>query len=375
MHEIPSLDDNINITRVLLSSLNQHMEDLSLSRDVDSEIDLYSETIEIRRSILCIICLGTYFNPVRLPCSHTFCGHCILEASRVKLRCPICSAEFSKRSINRVPNISEVIAEIDALVKSLTSDNRFSIPIEKLDEQYRERQKAVHSESQHTRSIPSSSLQPAVFDERENISKLCGTINVDVDIPSSSYFELVTSGISDTASSSSNDGACADPCQSVSGQRDRALLPVFSSSTSSQNQSLHTDLLVSEIVSDSHSSDGPLVLACTDYTCKEPEREIVPTRRKESQMEAAETSGVITTSFPSSSGMDPSDPLLSTETPVTAQLVHRNCSGIDITDAAFRPGEVVEVSSRMWPGQGVFVSICTSIFFYSSPSVRKKQTN
>ena len=364
------------------------MEDsTSSSRLVDGEIDLYSETIEIRRSILCIICLGTYFNPVRLPCSHTFCGHCILEASRVKLRCPICSAEFSKRSINRVPNISKVIADIDALVKSLTADNRFSIPIEKLDEQYRKRQRAVRSEDQHIQSVPTLSLQPEICDDPVVVSKSSEIICVDADTTSSSYVELVTNDISEYPSSSSNDGACLGPAHSIPGRDEKAFSPILVSDVPyrNQNESPSTDLLVSEVASDPYSTVDPQLSGSAEYSSKTPDRENVLIGRRESQIETTGISDAVTTiiSLPSSSSMDTSDllsstahVLLSTETATataTAQLEPMECSVMNITDALFRPGEVVEVSSRMWPGQLISISISISISFI--PYVRSVRIN
>jgi RING-type zinc-finger len=107
----------------------------------NGESDLYCETLEIRRSVLCIICLGTYCNPATLPCSHTFCRHCILEASRVRLKCPICSADFTKRSLVSETHFSRVVADVVGLVNSLTSKLRYSISIDALDGHYRDRQR------------------------------------------------------------------------------------------------------------------------------------------------------------------------------------------------------------------------------------------
>lgn len=105
------------------------------------ETVLYCETLEIRRSVLCIICLSTYCNPATLPCSHTFCRHCILEASRVRLKCPICSADFTKRSLVSETHFSRVVADVVGLVNSLTSKLRYSISIDALDGFYREQQR------------------------------------------------------------------------------------------------------------------------------------------------------------------------------------------------------------------------------------------
>ena len=146
------------------------------------ETDLYCETLEIRRSVLCIICLGTYCNPATLPCSHTFCRHCILEASRVRLKCPICSADFTKRGLVSETHFSRVVADVVGLVNSLTSKLRYSVPIDALDGNYRDRQRITTTRNtpitsdQQTLGLaqvrPLSTIQPYSAGEvnRDNIS-------------------------------------------------------------------------------------------------------------------------------------------------------------------------------------------------------------
>lgn len=106
------------------------------------EGNLYQEALELRRSILCIICLEVYCDPVILPCRHTFCRHCITD-SRIKLKCPICSSTFAKRGIIPGTHIRKVVDNITLLVDSLTNTMRYSLPLHILDEQYQVR--ASHS--------------------------------------------------------------------------------------------------------------------------------------------------------------------------------------------------------------------------------------
>ena len=144
------------------------------------ESDLYCETLEIRRSVLCIICLGTYCNPATLPCSHTFCRHCILEASRIRLKCPICSADFTKRSLVSETHFSRVVADVVGLVNSLTSKLRYSISIDALDGYYRDRQRIPI-----TRDTPVSSRQSdqglaQILPLSTTLSYSAGGVNRDV---------------------------------------------------------------------------------------------------------------------------------------------------------------------------------------------------
>ena len=130
------------------------------------QYDLYGETLEIRRSVLCIICLEVYCKPVSLPCSHSFCKDCILEASKVKLKCPICSAEFTKRSITPLNHLNPLVSDVAALVKSLTGGQRYSLSLDDMDKQYKEYQRALTSGHlrNHIRLLP-----PSVT-ERVNLS-------------------------------------------------------------------------------------------------------------------------------------------------------------------------------------------------------------
>lgn len=326
------------------------MNGSSFSGVLNDEIDLYSETIEIRRSILCIICLGTYFNPVRLPCSHTFCGHCILEASRVKLRCPICSAEFSKRSINRVPNLSKVIGDIDALVKSLTADNRFSIPTEKLDEQYRERQRAVRLENQHVQSTSSSSLQTVIFKQRKFSSESCRSINVDVDTTSSSSVKLTIGALLELPSSTSDDVAHAHGIKILPCQQNSDLSPQRLSDILCRSQSPQVELAASDLHSVNGSED-------TNSSPRIQPDAISSLSRRVTQEEAAERSLSVTKSVLPSSSIKTTNPVgivpaiqLPESATITAQVASSNSSRTDEITANFRPGEVVEVTARMWPG-------------------------
>lgn len=103
----------------------------------DDEGQLFEEALELRRSILCIICLEVYCDPVILPCSHTFCRNCIEESSRRRPRCPICSSDFLKRSIITGTHIFKVVEKISSLIDSLTNVVRYSVPLQTLDERLR----------------------------------------------------------------------------------------------------------------------------------------------------------------------------------------------------------------------------------------------
>lgn len=146
----------------------------------NGESDLYCETLEIRRSVLCIICLGTYCNPATLPCSHTFCRHCILEASRIRLKCPICSADFTKRSLVSETHFSRVVADVVGLVTSLTSKLRYSISIDALDGFYRDRQRIPVTRITPVTSRQSDEGLAQITPLSTTISYSAGGVNLDV---------------------------------------------------------------------------------------------------------------------------------------------------------------------------------------------------
>jgi hypothetical protein len=112
---------------------------------LNDEISIYSEAIELRRSILCIICLEPYSDPVVLPCSHAFCRPCILEAFNSKKKCPVCSAETSKRSLQSFTLIQPVVELVSELIDSLTKDGRYSIQGSVLENHYKKHQGAINS--------------------------------------------------------------------------------------------------------------------------------------------------------------------------------------------------------------------------------------
>ena len=124
-----------NICRYISNEMNEEKITQSFQH---AEDNLYEEALELRRSILCIICLEVYCDPVILPCRHTFCRHCITD-SRIKLKCPICSSIFSKRGIITGTHLTKVVDSISLLLGSLTNALRYSSPLHILDEQYRAR--------------------------------------------------------------------------------------------------------------------------------------------------------------------------------------------------------------------------------------------
>jgi hypothetical protein len=134
------------------------------------EISIYSEALELRRSILCIICLEPYSDPVVLPCSHTFCRQCILAAFNSKKKCPVCSAKTSKRSIQSSTFIQPVVKLVSELIDSLTKDGRYSVRGAVLENHYKKHQVALNSkplaqQSQIKISDQQDSIQNTSFDE------------------------------------------------------------------------------------------------------------------------------------------------------------------------------------------------------------------
>lgn len=49
----------------------------------------------VKETLLCPVCLEVVKNPVSLPCSHTFCQHCILQVKESSTKCPYCRKEYS----------------------------------------------------------------------------------------------------------------------------------------------------------------------------------------------------------------------------------------------------------------------------------------
>ena len=134
-----------------------------------SEIDLFKETIELRRSVLCIICLEVYSDPVVLRCSHTFCRPCITEASHTKKKCPVCSAEYSKRSIISGTHISKAVAEVVALIDSLLQEGRYTVSLDYLENYCSVQQSALRNVSRNTSSAAPHS-HPRISGQGQGLS-------------------------------------------------------------------------------------------------------------------------------------------------------------------------------------------------------------
>lgn len=151
------------------------------------DIRIYSEALELRRSILCIICLENYSDPVVLPCSHTFCRPCILEAFNSKKKCPLCSAETSKRCLQSSTFIQPVVKAISELTDSLTTHGRYSIQDSVLKTTWKKDQEASDSQQHAHQSLD---LQFKSLDQNDSIeNKLSDEIQYDHDFLISNEFE------------------------------------------------------------------------------------------------------------------------------------------------------------------------------------------
>ncbi len=79
---------------------------------------------ELRRVIICPICLNNFNCPVTLLCAHTFCQCCIQSAMDVKQSCPICSTTIlNKKKIIYDKLASDILTKIGELVKLLEPEN------------------------------------------------------------------------------------------------------------------------------------------------------------------------------------------------------------------------------------------------------------
>ncbi|CAM9489660.1 unnamed protein product, partial [Phaeothamnion confervicola] len=47
---------------------------------------------EVPAEFECVLCLRLYFEPVSLPCGHTYCRGCLKRALKSATRCPVCRA-------------------------------------------------------------------------------------------------------------------------------------------------------------------------------------------------------------------------------------------------------------------------------------------
>lgn len=126
-------EEKDNIVDSALSKLNSQLEHAKDQKKihVDSEKSAHREEkikewdnkiakIETQISTLearikeglasdCAICASTIKDPVHIPCSHIFCGRCILEWCKKKTECPVCRKVFGLNQINVV--VAEVKKE------------------------------------------------------------------------------------------------------------------------------------------------------------------------------------------------------------------------------------------------------------------------
>lgn len=52
---------------------------------------------QIKGYLLCCICSEPFYDPVRLPCAHTFCRQCITKWSETNSSCPHCRTRYQKK--------------------------------------------------------------------------------------------------------------------------------------------------------------------------------------------------------------------------------------------------------------------------------------
>jgi hypothetical protein len=55
------------------------------------------------------ISLGTMEDPVSTGCNHTFCRQCVLHALDRRDGCPLCKAHVTKRSLNTVNHLGQLV--------------------------------------------------------------------------------------------------------------------------------------------------------------------------------------------------------------------------------------------------------------------------
>ncbi|KAI9285876.1 hypothetical protein BC943DRAFT_35029 [Umbelopsis sp. AD052] len=65
--------------------------------------------------LVCPICLSYYDEPMLTPCLHTYCKACILRSLETLARCPLCKHGLTKRQLNPMPSVAEVVTNFQEL--------------------------------------------------------------------------------------------------------------------------------------------------------------------------------------------------------------------------------------------------------------------
>ncbi len=79
----------------------------------------FSEFAELKRTVICAICLSVIDDPAGLPCQHTFCMDCIMNALKHKESCPICSAKTLRRKIIPLPSLRPLVRSFGHLIDKI----------------------------------------------------------------------------------------------------------------------------------------------------------------------------------------------------------------------------------------------------------------
>ncbi|KAF9186476.1 hypothetical protein BGZ51_002004 [Haplosporangium sp. Z 767] len=80
----------------------------------EAEHEILPDTIvgilrRMQEELKCSICLGTMEQPMSTGCNHTFCRACILNALDRRDGCPLCNTHVTKRGLNKVDHLEQVI--------------------------------------------------------------------------------------------------------------------------------------------------------------------------------------------------------------------------------------------------------------------------
>jgi len=67
--------------------------------------------------IKCPLCFYLFYEPIKLPCQHTFCHFCLKQALTYDSRCPLCRNEYSSEEVEKIFSNPTFNKEIIELIK------------------------------------------------------------------------------------------------------------------------------------------------------------------------------------------------------------------------------------------------------------------
>lgn len=128
-----SQNNNNNINNDILHHLIRGSTCCSLLRNATMCIgdDLTNE-------FECVLCLKLFYEPATLPCGHTFCRHCIKQATTFNNKCPLCRtifhSNFNPPITISLKNILEKLFPEEYKARSMEvnqeeSDNSMTLPL------------------------------------------------------------------------------------------------------------------------------------------------------------------------------------------------------------------------------------------------------